>query len=210
MKALAKGIVSWPNIDSDIERTVQNCKPCQTNLPSAPRTSGNAWKWPTRPWQRIHIDYATYQRQDFLIVVDACSKWPEVVHMKSTTTEATITALRNIFARYGLPQEIMSDNGPQFVSKEFKHFLKANNIKELKSPPFNPPTNALAECFVQTFKHAMNNLRRKPGTWAHMIASFLLSYRMTPHSATKTAPAEFLMGWQLRTRLSAVRPELAG
>ena len=71
MKALARGIVWWPNIDSDIERTVQNSNPPPTNTPSTLRTSGSTWKWPIRPQQRVHTDCATYQKLDFLIVVHA-------------------------------------------------------------------------------------------------------------------------------------------
>ena len=67
----------------------------------------------------------------FLIVVDTHSKWLEVEIMSSTTAEKTIDRLRYIFSHYGLPEQLVSDNGPQFVSLEFKHFMKENGIRHL-------------------------------------------------------------------------------
>ena len=82
------------------------------------------WPWSTEPWQRIHVDYAEVKGQQFLLVVNSHSKWMEVFPMTGTITNATIGALRALFARYGLPHELVSDNGPQFVAEEFKSFLR--------------------------------------------------------------------------------------
>ena len=65
----------------------------------------------------------------YFIIVDAHSKWPEVFEMTSTTTLKTIDILRQVFAAYGLPDQLVSDNGPQFSSEEFQLFLKCNGIK---------------------------------------------------------------------------------
>ena len=73
--------------------------------------------WPHRPWQRVYIDYCfPFLGESFLVVVDAKSKWLEVLRVSSTTAEATVQALRVLFATHGLPEEIVSDNGPQFVA----------------------------------------------------------------------------------------------
>ena len=90
--------------------------------------------------------------QQFPVVVNSHFKWMEVFPMTSTTTNATIEALRALFARYGLPHELVRDNGPQFVAGEFKSFLKMNSIKHTLCPPYHPSTNGLAERHVQTFK----------------------------------------------------------
>ena len=85
-------------------------------LPKAPKAEGNPWKWPSAPWQRIHIDFAgPFLGENFLLVVDAHSKWPEVFRMKSITATSTIEKLRHAFASNGLPTELVSDNGRQFV-----------------------------------------------------------------------------------------------
>ena len=94
-------------------------------------------------------------QQELLIAVDAHSKWAEVVEMSQTTTAKTITALRHMFATHGIPEQLVSDNGPQFTSTEFVEFVKANGIKHTKSSPYHPATNGEAERFVRTFKEAM-------------------------------------------------------
>ena len=92
----------------------------------------------------------------FLVVVDAFSKWAEVVCMTSTTAEQTIAALYTMFSRNGLCQQQVSDNGPQFISEEFQAFMMQNGIQHIKCVPYHPASNGLAERFVQTLKHALN------------------------------------------------------
>ncbi|XP_056132701.1 uncharacterized protein K02A2.6-like, partial [Lampris incognitus] len=126
MKSLARGYLWWPQLDSDIERAVQQCDACQSvrKLPAVAPL--HCWQWPTRVWQRLHIDFAEKDQQHFLVLVDSHSKWLEVIPMATTTVAKTIEVLRSIFSSYGLPEEIVSDNGPQFTSLEYKTFLKSN------------------------------------------------------------------------------------
>ena len=91
--------------------SLSKCKEFPPSVSLIPR------KWPCRPFQRIHIDFCQKGRYFFLVLIDSHSKWIEVQHMTSITTEHTIDGLRFIFAQYGLPEEVVSDNGPQFVSK---------------------------------------------------------------------------------------------
>ena len=87
--------------------------------------------------------------------MDAYSKFPEVVHMDSTTSSSTIKMLREIFSRHGLPELLVSDNGPQFVSSEFEAFCKNNGIEHHTSAIYKPATNGQAERVVQIFKSAI-------------------------------------------------------
>ncbi len=98
--------------------------------------------------------------KSFLIVVDAHSKWAEVVEMSTTTTAKTITALRHLFATHGIPEQIASDNGPQFTSSDFEEFTRKNGIKHTQSSPYHPASNGEAERFVRTFKEAMKAGKR--------------------------------------------------
>ena len=105
MKALARSYVWWPGLDNDIEHHVKNCQPCQTVRNSPPSAPLHPWLWPTRPWQRVHVDFAgPFQGKMFLLVVDAHSKWPEVVNMTTTSAQCTIEELRRMFASYGIPE----------------------------------------------------------------------------------------------------------
>ena len=119
-KAIARGYMWWPELDKQIELMTKSCIHCQRVKNTPPVAPLHPWNWPTISWQRIHIDFAgPFQGQMFLIVVDSHSKWPEVVAIKKTTAEATISELHRLFSCYGLLEQVVSDNGPQFVSEEF-------------------------------------------------------------------------------------------
>ena len=91
----------------------------------------------------------------FLMVVGAHSKWVEIVQMGSTISSKTITELWKLFLSYGLPDQLVSDNGPQFTSDKFTCFIKANGIKHLLTSLYHPKSNSEAEHFIQTFKNAL-------------------------------------------------------
>ena len=153
MKSLARLHVWWPGIDKEVEETIRNCESCQSMHNRPQPVPLHPWAWPTRVWHRIHIDFAgPFQGHIFLVVVDAHSKWVEVIPMTSTTSQSTILELRKLFAAYGLPEYLISDNEPQFVSTEFESFLKMNGIRHTCSAPYHPQTNGEAERFVQTLK----------------------------------------------------------
>ena len=207
MKALARSYVWWPNITQHIEEVAKTCTGCQQNQHMPSKAPIHPWEWATAPWQRIHIDYAgPFKNQMFLVVVDAHSKWPEVIPMKSTTSSKTIEVLRTLFARFGIPEQMVSDNGPQFVSDEFQAFTRANGIRHITSAPYHPATNGLAERSVQTFKQALRSMEGSSAPVTEKLAKFLIAYRNTPHSTTGESPAQILMGRPLRTRLDLVKP----
>ena len=160
MKEIARSFVWWPNCDKDIEITVRNCSKCQ-QVKSPPAVSPLIpWSWPATPWTRVHIDYAEHGKQNFLIVVDAHSRWPEIFLMQSTTSEATITVMRDLFSKYGIPMQVVSDNGPQFCSAEFENFLKKNGVKHVRVAPYHAVSNGLAERMVQSFKRSYHSSKQ--------------------------------------------------
>ena len=113
MKALARGYVWWPNMDRELEDAVKKCQQCQLHQKAPAEAPLHPWEWPGQPWSRVHIDYAgPYKGHMYLVVIDAHSKWMEVHIMRSTTSAATIVKLKEIFATHGLPETIVSDNGP--------------------------------------------------------------------------------------------------
>ena len=188
MKEVVRSYVWWPNLDRDIERTVRNCTSCQQvrNLPSVAPVM--PWIWPGAPWHRVHLDFAEEEGRHYLVVVDAYSKWPEVVMMNSTTTGATIEVMRGLFSRYGIPLQIVSDNGPQFRSAEFQHFLKTNGA-----------SNGAAERMVQSFKRSLSTSKSETSHLQRRIDSFLLAYQSTKHSTTGCTPSSLFLGRELRT-----------
>ena len=165
-----------------------------------PTVTLHPWTWPTRPWQRVHVDFAG----PFIVMVVAHSKWVEV--MSSTTSERTITELRKLFAAHGLPKQLVFDNGPQFMSVELDVFLKSNGVRHICSTPYHPQSNGEAERLVQTFKNALKTGKQDEGSVQTKLSRFLLSYRTTPNATTGLTPSELLLKCRIRTRLDRLKP----
>ena len=201
MKMIARRYVWWPRIDKAIEQLVKSCKSCQEVQKIPEPAPLHPWIWPCRPWVRVHLDFAgPFLGKSFLIAVDAYSKWPEIVEMSSTSAAQTITVLCQIFMTHGIPEQLVSDNGPQFISSEFAEFCKANGVKHIRVSPYHPASNGLAERMVQTFKQSMKKTAKDGSPLQQRLANFLLTYRTTPQATTNVAPCELLMGRVLRTR----------
>ncbi|XP_044169686.1 uncharacterized protein LOC122953784 [Acropora millepora] len=109
------------------------------------------------------MDYAEKDGVYFFVVVDAQSNWPEVFSTSSTTTHKTIEMLSHLFAAYGLPEEIVLDNGPQFVSDEMLHFMKKHGIQRTRVPRYHPASNGEAERYVQILKQTLRTSNIEPG-----------------------------------------------
>ncbi|XP_048856680.1 uncharacterized protein K02A2.6-like [Brienomyrus brachyistius] len=159
MKSLARSYIWWPGIDQQIEEMAKLCPECLQTQKQPPSAPVHSWEWPTAPWQRIHVDYTgPFLDRMSLVVIDAYSKWPEVFIVKNATSTKTVELLRTLFARTGLPERLVSDNGSQFTSEEFQSFLQRNGIKHTTAVPYHPATNGLAERFVQLFKQSMKTM----------------------------------------------------
>ena len=126
--------------------------------------------------------------------------------MSSTSSSKTIDVLRQIFSVFGLPEQVVTDNGPQFVSEEFSTFLRNNGIRHFKSAPYHPSTNGAAERLVQTFKNAIKKGKQDGLSSQHSLSNFLLRYRSIPHSTTGRPPCELMLKRSLRTRLDLLKP----
>ena len=127
--------------------------------------------------------------------------------MSSITSQQTLRILFHLFANYGLLEQIVSDNGPQFVSDAFRDFMKKYDIKHIRTAPYHPASNGAVERLVQTFKQAMRAMGNAPGGMQQMIDEFLFTYRTTPHSSTGETPCQLFLGCPLRTRYDLLYPD---
>ena len=206
MKAKARSYIWWPQIDKDLEKRVKMCDECQVHQREPAKAPRHPWEHPSQPWSRVHVDYAgPVDGKMLLVIIDAHSKWLEVLITQKSTSTATIEKLREVFATHGLPHTLVSDNGPCFTSEEFATFMKMNAINHIRGAPYHPATNGLAERAVQTVKAALKKMR---GPLQTKLSRFLLSYRTTPQSTTGQTPAELLLKRQLRTRIASVVPDV--
>lgn len=114
----------------------------------------------------------------FLVVVDALSKWVEVRPMAPTTTDALIKVLRSLFSTHGLPDVVVSNNGPQLTSTQFALFLTQLGIQHKLVAPFHPAGNGLADCTVCSVEETLN--RMSPGNSNELVIRYLLVQHTTP------------------------------
>ena len=143
--------------------------------------------------------------------VDSYSKWLEVLSMNSMTAGKTIERLRSLIARYRLPEILVSDNKGQFISEEFCKFLKKNDIRHRKVPPYHDATNGQAERYVQTLKQrlAKHMLEDNKFCEERCLANFLLSYRTTLNSTTGQSLVELMIKRALHTRYSLLKTHMS-
>lgn len=208
-KSLARSYIWWPGLDKEIENLIKSCNSCQLTQVSPEKGSLIPWNPTNKPWSRIHVDYAgPIHGQYLLIIIDSYSKWVEIFLTKTITSIFTIRKLREVFSRYGLVDTIVSDNGRQFTSDEFRVFTENNQIKHIFTAPGHPSTNGQAENFVKTVKKCIySNLKEaSPENIDIFLHRFLLDYRSSKHCTTGDSPAKLMFNRELKTRFSLLKP----
>ena len=127
----------------------------------------------------------------------------------STSTSETTKVLLSLFARHGLPDKLVSDNGPQFTSDEFKEFMTNCGIIHIKTAPYHPQTNGEAERFLQTFKNFIKRVDDDKSMNQRQIdeaiLKFLVIYRCTPHSGTEFTPSYLMLNRQIKNVFDLLR-----
>lgn len=205
-KSLARSYVYWPNMDRDIEHKVKNCHECIRVSNAPTKHLLHSWPKSIHPWQRIHADYAEKDGINYLVIVDSFSKYPEIYPTTSTNSKTTIDFFSDAFARHGIPQTLVTDNGPQFRSHEIESYLRRAGIQHLTIAPYHPSSNGQAERMVQTFKRALQKMNKTPSKIA--LNQFLINYRSTPNPNCPggVSPAEAIFKRKLRTTLNNLLP----
>ena len=194
----ARQSIWWPGLSRQIEELVKNCATCRKCVQqrSEPLIPSN---FPETPWQRVGTDLFEMKGHSYLLIVDYYSRYIEVARLNQTTAEEVILHTKSIFARHGIPDLVVSDNGPQYSSEAYANFARKFQFEHITSSPHYPQSNGEAERAVQTVK----NLIKKDGD--PYLA--LLSYRSTPLKCG-FSPSELLMSRKLRTNLPTTRDSL--
>lgn len=196
----------WPGVSSQVRNRVFNCTACAVNNEN--NTSRAAplvpVSWPTKAWSKIAVDivgelHGLSQSSRFAVtVMDFHSRWPEVFLVRSVTSAVVIDILVDLFARWGLPEELVSDNGRQFVSGEFEDFLKSCGIRHVKSSLYHAMSNGMIERFHRSLKAALRVSQSEQQLPETAIRNMLVTYRSTVQPITGFSPASLMLGRQLR------------
>jgi transposase InsO family protein len=204
----------WPGCNADIEKFCMVCQTCRENA-NAPPQRFESWPTPASAWERVHIDFAgPFLGKMWMIVIDAKSKFPFVAKMEigSTTAQATIEVLEQIFAIEGICHTLVSDNGPQFTSSQFQDFCSRHGVQHVTSSVYHPASNGSAERFVATFKsHLKKSVESDHPSQNELmraVRQVLFNYRAMPHPELDgNCPAEILHGRKPLNFLSLLHPQ---
>lgn len=161
-KAIARSYVWWAGIDEAVEAMCRCCAVCAAEADAPPRRPPAPWPYPNQPWARIHADFlGPIDGKLYLVVVDARTKWLEVFNIPSTSAHHVISKFSELFGRWGVAKQLVTDNGPPFTSKEVSDYLNRNGVQHLFSAPYHPASNGAAENAVRTVKRVIKKARRQ-------------------------------------------------
>ncbi|XP_049880164.1 uncharacterized protein K02A2.6-like [Pectinophora gossypiella] len=193
----ARGVMWWPGMSADIERVVASCEACARHRAALPRQPLQPHAVPDRPWQVLAADIFEIRDKRYLLVVDYYSKYVEIAQIQNLQSGTTIKALKDSFSRFGIPEKIITDNGTQFSSEEFKLFSRTWEFIHETSSPLYPRSNGLAERNVRTVKLLMIKAEETGEDWQLAV----LNFRNSPVTGEQYSPAQLLMSRRLNTRL---------
>lgn len=196
-KLLARSSIFWVGLNYDIEKMVSNCATCQRHLPAQQREPLLPHDVAPRAWHTVAADLFHWEDKTFLLVGDTYSRFPIVRKLTCISSKGVIIHLRGIFDEYGIPERLMTDNGPQFAAREFRDFSKEYGFEHTTSSPHYPRSNGFIERLVQTIKRIFTKCREGKSD-PHLA---LLNYRATPLSSNLLSPAELLAGRRYKTIL---------
>ena len=193
----AKDVVFWPAMSKDIQEAVEKCEVCaefQNNNSKQPMQSHEI---PGRPWSRVSSDLFTLNSRDYIVLADSYSDFIEVGELRSTISSDVILFLKQQFSRHGIPDVLVTDNGPQFSSSEFTTFSSTWEFKHVTSSPTHAKSNGKAESAVKVVKKVFKKAHRdNKDPWLA-----LLDQRNTPTQGVGSSPAQRLMSRRTRTFL---------
>ena len=210
----------WPGVSSDVTRFCRSCDICQRTVPRGrvPRIPLGKMPVIDVPFKRVAVDLVgpihpiTARKNRYILtVVDCATRYPEAVALPNIETVTVAEALVDIFARVGVPNEILSDQGTQFTSSLMREVSRLLSVKQLTTTPYHPTCNGLVERFNGTLKQLLRRIcADRPSDWDRYLASVLFAYRETPQSSMGFSPFELIYGRCVRGPLSILKELWSG
>ena len=204
----------WPGVSNDVSRYCQSCDICQRTIPK-----GRCGKAPLvampiigEPFARVAIDLvgplpmSGRKHRWILTLVDCATRYPEAIPMKGIDTIECAEELVNIFSRIGIPQEILSDRGSQFVSDLMREISRLLSVRQLQTTPYHAQCNGLVERWNGTLRRMLQKMAaERPSDWDRYNPALLFSYREVAQASLGFSPFELVYGRSVRGPMSVLR-----
>ena len=200
MKLRAQTSMYWLGLNKEIENHVMHCELCWVLSRSQQKEPVIPMEIPSRPWQKPGVDLFFHDSSWCVIVADCYSKYPWILQLAAISSKGVISALKFCFSEFGIPEEVISDNGPQFTAREYQDFAAQYGFRLTTSSPYYPKGHGFIERQVQTIKNLLSKCA-KDGSDPYLA---LLQLRSTPLYSGTPSPGELLQNRKLRTTLPVI------
>ena len=191
----ARDLVFWPGMSKEIQQYVEACETCARYASTQQPETLHLHPVPNRPWSKVGIDLFSISGRDYLVTVDYMSNFYEVDYLPETTAATVITKIKYHFARHGIPDIVITGNGPQFACGLFRQFASTWEFDHQPISPGNSKANGAAEAAVKDAKKMMKRcIAEKTDPYLG-----LLNVRNTPTEGINTSPVQRLFGRRTKT-----------
>jgi hypothetical protein len=189
-KRLLKSRTWFMGADSAMEKEVHDCLPCQANSDTTEHAPLIIQEIQKDNLSLVSLDFSsrTPSNDYLLVAIYERSRYPAYSISKNLTGAQAVIHSKRIFEKHGIPQEVKTDNGPAFRSREFNEFLRRLGIKHTKITPLNPEANGSCERLMRPINKCIRCARVDGTSWKPVLDKWIESYRATPHSSTGVTP----------------------
>ena len=184
-------------MNADLKEYISACSICRSHDTSQQRETLMPHDVPDRPWAKVGTDLFSISDTSYLIVVDYYSNFWEVDKLDNTDSVTVIKKMKTHFARYGIPDQVVSDNGHQYTSHHFANFSRTWDFEHITSSPGHSQSNGMAESAVKTAKRIIKRAKESKSD----VYLAILNHRNTPKQNTRNSPAQSLMNRRTKTLL---------
>ena len=188
-------------MSAELRQYIPQCETCSKYESKQQKETLMSHEIAERPWEKIGTDLYTIDGNDYLIVVDYFSSFWQIDHLTDTKASTVIRKLKCHFARQGVPEVVISDNGPQFACEQFTIFANQWSFEHGPGSPGHQQINGKAEAAVKQAKRLLRKAKETKGD-LHLA---LLAMRSTPNESMGTSPAQRLLGRRCRTLLPTTK-----
>ena len=196
----------WPKMKDDVRDFVRNCSICSLVKPTFVSAELKPYLLDA-PMQLVVTDYIGPLPSDggyryILVIMDAFSRFPETYPVRDLTATTFISKFRDFFSRYGFPDAILSDNGPQYRSREFLDYLRPFNVKKVFTNTYRPSSNGLCERFNGSLQKKMKCLllehSLKPTSWTRVLPTASMAVRNDVNRTTGYTPSQLFLAFRVK------------
>ena len=201
-KRRPRDIVYWPSMTLDIDSAIATCHPCNSTNAHQQKEPLLIHPVPDLPWSFVSADIFDWNGMQYLILVDSYSGWFEMNTLRDLRSKTVIKMMKSHFAVHGIQCKLLTDNGPQFASREFESFTNKRGFEHIISSSYFPQSNGLEENSVKQAKKLLEKCKTDP-----LLG--LLNLRNVPRDQTLRSPAQQLMSRRTRGVLPVGKKLLA-